>query len=261
MFGSSWLVAPVTVYNASTSAVYLPALNTSIENWVYFFNDSVVDATGWVNLPTPIDEFPLFYRRAVQPPPQPPAPSYGPAASMFDSAREDQVLCVAELCFDNNQASYAVLDPKDSFPVRLSLAFLYALMFVISISDVMWCYGRLLVQLVTSGPTVVIANATYPVASLNLFYSYTHTDNFIATNGTAPDDTYVVEQSNGFVLVSQAPGTVPLQVWFKDYGAGSWDFATFASTESVAWAKSNGYSFQFTTGFVFLTPPGPPSEA
>ncbi len=41
-----------------------------------------------------------------------------------------------------------------------------------------------------------------------------------------------------------------LQVWYKQYNATHWDYATLASPASVAWAKSNGYTLQFTTGFV-----------
>ena len=65
MFGSDWLVAPVTTYGAKQWAVYLPPLNTSRSQWVYFFNDTVVDASGWITLPTTVSDFPLFYIRAI----------------------------------------------------------------------------------------------------------------------------------------------------------------------------------------------------
>jgi hypothetical protein len=40
-------------------------------------------------------------------------------------------------------------------------------------------------------------------------------------------------------------------VWYKQYNATHWDYATFASASSVVWAKTNGYTLQFTTGYVF----------
>ena len=63
MFGGEWLVAPVTAENASDWRVYLPPLSASAGQWVYFYNDTAVSQVGWVTIPTPITEFPLFYIR------------------------------------------------------------------------------------------------------------------------------------------------------------------------------------------------------
>jgi alpha-D-xyloside xylohydrolase len=67
MFGSDWLVAPVLEYQATSRSVYFPAL-PSTEQWVYWWNQSVVVAPGGVRVdfPTPISEFPLFKRAVKQ---------------------------------------------------------------------------------------------------------------------------------------------------------------------------------------------------
>jgi len=38
---------------------------------------------------------------------------------------------------------------------------------------------------------------------------------------------------------------------FKNGTNSHWDYATVASTAGVNWAKSNGYTFQYSSGFVF----------
>ena len=68
MFGPSWLVAPVTVYQAKTRSVYLPALDAN-HTWVYYFNQTSVGRNGGrFDVPTPLGEFPLFYVLPVLPP-------------------------------------------------------------------------------------------------------------------------------------------------------------------------------------------------
>jgi alpha-glucosidase (family GH31 glycosyl hydrolase) len=65
MFGPDWLAKPVTSYLQRSAWVYLPAL-PSDQVWVYHFNESMT-FTGPVNitLPTPVNEFPLFYRNTA----------------------------------------------------------------------------------------------------------------------------------------------------------------------------------------------------
>ena len=47
---------------------------------------------------------------------------------------------------------------------------------------------------------------------------------------------------NGYVLASQAPGTVQLQVWFRAYNGADWDYATVGSPAGLAWAAAAGYT-------------------
>jgi alpha-D-xyloside xylohydrolase len=61
MFGSAYLVAPVTTYGATSANVYLPALPSGAQ-WTYAFNKSVASGGQWVSVDTPLDEFPLFTR-------------------------------------------------------------------------------------------------------------------------------------------------------------------------------------------------------
>eukprot|EP01065_Artemidia_motanka_P024933 TRINITY_DN29862_c0_g1_i1.p1 TRINITY_DN29862_c0_g1~~TRINITY_DN29862_c0_g1_i1.p1 ORF type:complete len:691 (+),score=186.23 TRINITY_DN29862_c0_g1_i1:68-2140(+) len=64
MFGSDWLVAPVTAANATMWPVYLPALPDGQE-WVYWWNSTTVahDGGRWVSVDTrSIADFPLFRR-------------------------------------------------------------------------------------------------------------------------------------------------------------------------------------------------------
>jgi hypothetical protein len=50
------------------------------------------------------------------------------------------------------------------------------------------------------------------------------------------------------------------QVWYKQYNATHWDYATFAAPSSLAWAQSNGYTFSFVTGYVFPATSAPSSS-
>ena len=65
--GPSWLVAPVTTYQAPSRPVYLPRLDAN-HTWVYYFNASSVGHGGaWYNVSTPLAEFPLFFVQPVPP--------------------------------------------------------------------------------------------------------------------------------------------------------------------------------------------------
>ncbi len=66
MFGPSWLVAPVTTVGATNATVYLPPLSPALQ-WVYWYNQTVVAATGWVTIPTDVSQFPLFYQQPTPP--------------------------------------------------------------------------------------------------------------------------------------------------------------------------------------------------
>jgi len=57
----------VTASNATSWPAYLPKLDAQHE-WVYWWNQTVVEAPGWINIDvTAIADFPLFLARPVQP--------------------------------------------------------------------------------------------------------------------------------------------------------------------------------------------------
>jgi hypothetical protein len=66
-------------------------------------------------------------------------------------------------------------------------------------------------QVLSASSSVTLNGQVYSLLPLNLFYSYDRADNFVATNSTPPDSSYVVSFNDGQVLTTQAPGTVPLQ--------------------------------------------------
>ena len=91
MFGPNWLAAPITTYQTYSRSVYLPLLDAN-HTWVYFFNLSEVGQGGSrITMPAPVTEFPLFFRRALGPPP--PAPctpgTWGSALDGFLAAGDD----------------------------------------------------------------------------------------------------------------------------------------------------------------------------
>ena len=98
MFGPDWLVAPV-LGQVSSRSLYLPKLDPS-ETWVYFYNDTAVGSGGVnITMDTPIEEFPLFYRRPI---PQAPTTQ---AVLLYSAERHDAVLCVSSECLSDNQPS------------------------------------------------------------------------------------------------------------------------------------------------------------
>ena len=67
MFGPDWLISPVTAQGATSWPVYLPDLARENEEWVYWWNQTVVGG-GWKSVDTTkIGHFPLFTRRAKPP--------------------------------------------------------------------------------------------------------------------------------------------------------------------------------------------------
>ena len=218
MFGSSWLVAPVYTYQAASRTVYLPQLNNVTHEWVMFFGEISYGAGGSrvTVATTNVTEFPLFFIRPIIPP-APPATAK--ATSFFSAERNDQVLCVDDQCYSANAPGQ---DGHYSTQRVEGIALL---------ND-------------DGSGHVEINGVTYPTAPLTLYYSFTHTDNFVSTNSTPPDASYksgTVFQ-NGVVLAAPAPGALPLQVWFKKFAGESQDYASVASAEGVSWAQSNGYT-------------------
>lgn len=209
MFGPDWLVAPV-LGQVTERSVYLPRLNAS-EVWVYFFNETDMGAGGAnLTMSTPINEFPLFYRKSI------PQAIAGNATLLYNSDRQDTVLCISPTCTTDNL-------PPLYVPMQVEAQ--------------AW---------ITPG-TVSIGDSLYPLVPLTLRFSYVHQDNFVATNSTGPDSTYVNVFNDGFVLAEAAPGTVPLQVWRSSNGS---HWATVASAAGRAWAQKNQYTFSYVTGYV-----------
>jgi hypothetical protein len=97
MFGPDWLVAPVLQYQAKSRTVYLPVL-PEYQVWTHYYTNQDYPP-GKATIETPIDSFPLFYRRLL------PKPSYIPAVQLFSAERNDSVLCISQSCFDANCAT------------------------------------------------------------------------------------------------------------------------------------------------------------
>lgn len=195
MFGPDWLVAPVYTQGATSRSVYLPRLTDGSHEWVYWWNQSSVGAGGGrITWSSPsIGEFPLYVIRPVAP------AVLADATSLFSTARSDSVLCVVDQCTSAN---------TDYAKQRVE--------------------GAAVAATADGGASITLNGTAYPVAPLTLWFSFTHNDNFVATNTTPPDASYTpasggVTFANGYVLTTQAPGSVPLQVWFKDYDGANWD--------------------------------------
>merc|ERR1712070_665121 len=66
LFGSDWIISPVTKANATTWPAYLPALPNG-DSWVYWWNQTKMP-NGWVSVDTSsIADFPLFRRASATP--------------------------------------------------------------------------------------------------------------------------------------------------------------------------------------------------
>ncbi len=100
------------------------------------------------------------------------------------------------------------------------------------------------------GP-VTIRGVQYNTLTLMDYWSAAGLDNAATTNGP-PSAAYDTPIPNGFVLDTQAPGTVPLQLFNKTYPGGHVDLATFASPQGLAWANSNGYTLVGVVGYSFF---------
>jgi hypothetical protein len=206
MFGPDWLVGPVTEMGAKTRSIYLPGLPAN-QTWVYYFNYSEVGGVGGrFEMDTPIGEFPLFFIRPMMP--APPVKSHM-ATQFYSKERNDLVLCCTDRCDSENSPT----EPGS-----------YALQSVIG---------------------TVVADATDATVPLYLHFSNKWNDNFISTNSTGPDASYVsgVNENDGFVFAA-APkgGGLALQTWYKKYSDASQDYATVVEGPSLLWVQANGYT-------------------
>ena len=274
MFGNDWLVAPQYTYQAASRSVYLPPAPANM-SWVYFFTETDAGAGGKrVDVPTPIDEFPLFYLRPIPPL----VPTTANVTNFFSASRGDSVACLDAQCYNDNtpgtEGNYQSLG------------------FVEGIAQV------------KDGATNINGKSyNFTLLPLNLFFSFTHNDNFVSTNTTPPDESYTVKGggewgglcsppffcvrcggrhlirvhpshslltpppslprfpfsgvnfANGWAFAPPGPqGALPLQIWFKKLAGAGQDYATVASPQGVAWCKANGYSFvKLDGGFILPT--------
>jgi hypothetical protein len=130
------------------------------------------------------------------------------------------------------------------------------------------------------------------MAPMTFAWSNAEVDNWVGTNATLPDASYSSMGGNGLVVAEAGvPGTVPLQaracrdrcngrrvprpslasivthcstldfflhtlqVYSRKYSTQHTDWAAVASTAGLAWAQSNGYTFQYSTGYVWTQQP------
>jgi alpha-D-xyloside xylohydrolase len=232
MFGPKWLVAPVYTYQATSRSVYLPLLDAN-HTWIYFYNfSSVGQGGGRITIATPIEEFPLFYIEPITPPPP---IQFGNATNLWSAQRNDSVLCVVQDCFGANAPG----DQGDYVQLRVE--------------------GQAILNDPEGTGQVTFNGTSYALVPLNLYFSFTHNDNLVTTNtSAAPDSSYSpsnggVTFQNGYALATQAPGTLALQLWFRDYNGPDWDYLTILNTpESITWAQQNKYTFTGQiAGYIF----------
>jgi alpha-D-xyloside xylohydrolase len=226
MYGPDFLVGPVLTLGATSRSVYLPTLANA--TWVYYWNGTDAGSGGGrVSVNTSaIGDFPLFVRTPTPPPRQ-----RLPLASLFSPSRADVVTCATPQC-------YSEQGPNGNYSALFSEG----------------------AALATSEPYVVAlpspgggyTGTTYQTAQLTNYWSQLLGDNADDTSGHPPGPSYTSAViPNGFVLTTQAPGTLPLLLFTKVYNATHTDIAAFASQQGIAWAGAQGYTPTGTAGFVF----------
>lgn len=216
MFGPTWLVAPVTVYQATSRSVYLPPLNASTQEWIYYYNYSSVGAGGGrFDVPTPIGEFPLFFIRPITPPAPPPT---APATFLYSADRGDTVLCLSSACYSANAPG------QDGAYTSVGVE------------------G---IGLTGSSGSVEVGGVTYPTTPLTLWYSFHWQDNAVSTNSTPPDATYSAGTvfQNGYVLAAPAPGSAAIEYYYKRLNVTSQDYSMVAAgSPEATWCQQKGYT-------------------
>ena len=219
MYGRDYLVAPVLTVNATTREIFLPDISSSNETWVYLWNSSDFGSGGGVITldVSRISDYGVFVRTPITPSPQ-----LLNVTSLWSSARNDSVTCASDLC-------YADQKPDGGYATQFSEGQAFD----------------------SQGEGfVTIDGNKYTLVSLTNYWSTLKSDNAVSL-GSAPDSSYDVVLQNGFVLSSQAPGSVPLLIFYKAYPGGSHvDTAAFASIDGITWAKNNGYTQIGQAGFI-----------
>jgi len=174
MFGPDWLVAPVLQYRATNRNVYLPTLPPN-QVWTHFFTNQDYNP-GTVTIATPIDTFPLFFRKRI------PKVAYVAAVQLYSAQRNDSVLCLSQECLSSNCGSA--------------------------------CDGNY-VLVRTEGYAVTQQDASPNLIPLQLYYSSKYSDNFVSAKTSPPDDSYSVNFEDGFVWQNCTSEMVPLDLFFN----------------------------------------------
>lgn len=156
------------------------------------------------------------------------APVPGAVTTLWSSSRDDQIACLSTHC-------YSAQGPTGNYSVqRVEGWGISSSVGLGRDSD-----GSPMVQV--GGRGVKLAPMTFAWSSMAL-------DNWVGTNTSYPDASYSGMGDNGLVVADEGvAGTVPLQVYARVYSAGHTDWAAIASPDGIAWAQSNGYTFQYTT--------------
>ena len=217
MFGPDYVVKPVLAVNTTSISVYLPSIAAYNLTWVYFWNQTDVGpGGGYVTVDTTsIADFGLFVRTPAVPPPQ-----RLTVASLWSASRNDSVTCASALCYADQQPNGAYV-----------------------------AFNNEGVTYDSAGP-VRIGGTSYTLVPLTNYWSTSLLDNADSVNGP-PDASYDVPVDNAFVFATQAPGTIPLTLYFKNYSSTHVDTAAFASSASMVWAEQNGYAASGVVGFIF----------
>jgi hypothetical protein len=98
------------------------------------------------------------------------------------------------------------------------------------------------------GPGSAYINGTlYNLVPLTVWFSEELNDNYVADQQHAPSDPsyYSASIGDGYILETQAPGTIPLQMYFNGK-----DHATLASNVSISAYLARGYHYLFTVGYI-----------
>lgn len=157
-----------------------------------------------------------------------------PLTALWDAKRRDQLTCLSQVCFADQTSDY--------------------------VNQRVEGYGFTAGDANSPLTHVTIGGRAYKTKQLFFAWSVTHADNWVGSNSSSPDASYDFRSENGYILAEQAPGSLPLLVYSKVYDASHTDYATIASSSGKSWAKNNGYTFQYVTGYVLTTPSGPTSS-
>lgn len=160
-------------------------------------------------------------------------PTPGPLTALWSSERQDQIACLSQLCTaDQQNGGNYTTQRIEGYGMVVDSPF-----------DTMDHY------------TITLDGTDYSATPLRFAYSATETDNWVGINSTNPDSTYTFSAANGLIFSDNSvPNTVPLQVYSKTYGSRT-DYAAVASAAGIQWATSAGYTFRYTSGYVWATAP------
>ncbi len=172
-----------------------------------------------------------YHKIIVQNTDAPPVPS--PVVALWSATRSDQLACVSQLCFSDQVADGNYTQQRtEGWAIQAGGASAAADHVLVSFN------GR-----------------EYAGITMMFAWSQQHVDNWAGTNGSAPDSTYSIMGGDGVVFADDSvQGTIPLVVFSKNYGSRT-DWAAVASSAGLQWASSNGYTQQYTAGWIWAAQP------